>query len=82
MHYTQLKILLGNKDAIFRGYNSADGTTNDISTDAVITKDPNNYLVPTVTTSYNTVKTIAAIVGILAIIILLPAAIKTVKQFI
>lgn len=69
-----------NRNQIFgHGYNSADGTTTDTSTDTVITRDPNNYLVPKIN-GLTVTNTITIAVGVLAIIILLPMAIKQFKS--
>lgn len=81
MHYSQLKVLWRNRDNVFRRYNSADGTTNDTTTDAVITRNPNDYLVPKIN-GFTVTNSLTIIVAVLAVIILLPMAIKNVKQFI
>jgi hypothetical protein len=80
MDYKTLRALYKNRNAVFNGFNSADGTGTDTSTDAVITRDPNNYLAPKINgfTVYNTT---AIIVALLSIAILLPMAIKSVKSF-
>lgn len=70
-----------NKNAVFVGYNSADGTTTDNTTDATITRDPNNYLVPKVN-ALTAVNALHIVIGVLAVVILLPMAIKTIKSFI
>jgi hypothetical protein len=80
MHYSQLKLLQRNRDAVFGKYNSADGTTNDTSTDPVITRDPNNYLVPKVN-GFTIVNTLTIVVAVLAVVILFPMAIKAIKQY-
>jgi hypothetical protein len=46
MNYETLQLIMRNKDRFLLPFNSADGTTTDGSTDAVITRDPNNYLAP------------------------------------
>jgi hypothetical protein len=81
MDYQQLRTLFKNRNMVFNGYNSADGTTNDSTTDAVITRDPNNFLVPKIN-GMTAVNTITVVVGILAFIILLPLAIKQIKSII
>jgi len=81
MDYQQFKLLWKYKDAILSGYNSADGTITDTTTDPVITRDPNNYLVPRIDQS-TIAQTLAIIVAVIAIIILLPMAIKTVKSYV
>lgn len=81
MRYSHFKYLYKNRNYVFSGgYNSADGTTTDASTDPVITRDPNNYLVPRVN-AITVSHTLLIAVGILAVIILLPMAIKTLKQY-
>jgi len=62
------------------GYNSADGTTTDNTTDPVITRNPNDYLLPKIN-GFSLLNTMSIIIAALAIIILLPLAIKTVKSY-
>jgi hypothetical protein len=81
MHYTQLKVLWHNRDGIFGRYNAADGTTNDTSTDPVITRNPNDYLVPKIN-GFTVSNSLTIVVAILAVIILLPMAIRTIKNII
>lgn len=81
MRYQELRQLYRNRDNVFNGYNSADGTTTDASTDAVITRNPNDFLVPKIN-SLTVVNALHITIGVLAVIILLPLAIKTVKSFI
>jgi len=64
---------------VFNGYNSADGTTQDATTDAVITRDPNNYLAPKIN-GFTVINTLMIAVGILGVIILLPMALKQLKS--
>lgn len=80
MYYNQLRLILRNRDAVFSRYNSADGTTNDTSTDPVITRDPNNYLVPKIN-GFTLANTLTIIVGVLAVVILFPMALKAIKQY-
>jgi hypothetical protein len=79
MEYQNFKRLYQNRDKVFNAYNSADGTMNDTSTDAVITRDPNDYLVPKIN-GMTLVNTVTIVVGILAVIILLPLALKNIKS--
>lgn len=79
MDYRTFKELWYNRDSVFNGYNGADGVTTDGSTDAVITRDPNNYLAPKIN-GFTAINTVIIVVGILAAIILLPMAIKTIKS--
>jgi hypothetical protein len=46
MNYKTLRLIVRNKNRFLMPFNSADGTTTDGSTDANITRDPNNYLAP------------------------------------
>jgi hypothetical protein len=79
MDYKTLRFWWKHKHAVFTGHNGADGTTSDNSTDPVITRDPNNYLVPRIdgNSVYRISITIAAI---LAVIVLAPMALKTLKS--
>lgn len=79
MDYQTLRNLFKNRNMVFNGFNSADGTMNDSTTDAVITRDPNNYLVPKIN-GMTMVNTVTIVVGVLAVIILLPMAIKQIKS--
>lgn len=81
MEYKLLRTLFKNRNAVFSGFNSADGTTNDTSTDAVITRNPNDYLVPKIN-GFTVINTLTIAIAIIAIIILLPMAIKTAKSYV
>lgn len=81
MRYQQLRKLYNNRNAVFSGYNSADGTTNDSSTDSTIRRDPNDYLVPKIN-GFTVANGLQIAAMFLAIIVLTPMAIKTLKQFI
>lgn len=80
MRYQELNGLYRNRDMIL-GYNSADGTTTDASTDAVITRNPNDYLLPKIN-GFSLLNTMSIIIAVLAIVILLPLAVNTVKKYI
>lgn len=79
MDYITLRKIWKNRDAFFSEHNGADGTSQDNSTDAVITRDPNNYILPRVG-SITLIHGLTIAIGVLAVIILLPIAIKTIKQ--
>jgi len=70
-----------NKDAFLIGYNGADGTTTDNTSDPVITRNPNDFLVPKIN-SLTVVNALHITIGILAVIILLPIALRTIKSVI
>lgn len=79
MDYKTLRVWFMHKDAVFNGFNGADGTTTDNSTDPIITRNPNDFLVPRIDGSqlFRIAVTIAAIS---AAVILVPIAIKTLKN--
>lgn len=79
LSYRQLNFMWRNRDMIFNGYNSADGTASDNTTDPVITRNPNDYVLPRIT-SMNVAHGLLITVGVLAVIILIPMAVKTLKQ--
>lgn len=81
LKYRTFRKAMRHRNIVFSpGWNGADGTTNDTSTDPVITRDPNNYILPRIT-SMNITHGLMITIGILAVIILLPIAIKTIKNF-
>lgn len=81
MRYHQLRRLYNTRDTILvGGHNSADGTGNDSTIDAVITRDPNNYLVPKIN-GFTLINTLHIAIAVLAVIILLPMAIKSIKSY-
>lgn len=80
MDYLKICWLTHNRNRVFNGYNSADGTSQDNSTDVVITRNPNDYLSPKVN-GFTVMNTVIIVAGILGVIILLPLALKTVKSF-
>lgn len=81
MDYLKFRRAWNHRNAIFSGHNGADGTNNDASTDPVITRDPNNYLLPKVS-SISLIHGLTIGIAILAIVILLPMAIKTIKSYV
>lgn len=81
MDYVTLRRMWKHRNSILMEHNGADGTSNDTSTDPVITRDPNNYLLPNVN-SVSLMHGLTIAVAIMAVIILLPMAIKTVKSYV
>ena len=79
MEYQKIYYLIHNRNKVFNGYNSADGTTQDNTTDAVVTRNPNDFLVPKIN-GFTIMNTVIIAAGILGIIILLPMALKQIKS--
>lgn len=78
MTYDHFKHMFRNKDRYLIGFNNAIGGS-DQTTDPVITRDPNNYLVPRID-GVQIMHIAITIAAILLIIILVPKALATIKS--
>lgn len=79
MNYQTLKFILSQKDRYLLPYDAANGTSTDNTTDANITRDPNNYLSPRADWARQLLIYAALVVALLAVIILIPKAAQSFK---
>lgn len=78
MNYEQFKYIMRNRNKFLASYNNAIGAGTDQTIDAVITRDPNDYLAPRADIRF--VEIIATIAAVMTIIVMLPKVIQTLKS--
>lgn len=81
MDYVALRKAWFKRDSYLSEHNGADGTSSDNSTDPIITRNPNDYVLPKIG-SITLIHSLTVAIGVLAVIILLPMAIKQVKSYV